>query len=211
MNQMKISKYAILGFNLLILVKAVLFFLLITAHVNFELNGFAVLDNKVFIGLSNRIEIFENDVPITQISINQSPVSGSYIFALEGNRISIYKSTRKDTFDLQGNLLDTQQYDDLRVYYEKEEKKQEYVDENGVFYLQKSVFGYYYIQNMQTEQIIYRMPVFDYAIKVLWKVLDIVFAVIILSFLFNAIKYQKKTHGTLLCFNKDNRFTVKIK
>lgn len=74
---MKISKYAILGFNLFILVKAVLFFLLLTARVNFELNGFAVVDNQVFVGLSNRIEISENDVTVSKISINQSPATGS--------------------------------------------------------------------------------------------------------------------------------------
>lgn len=207
---MKISKYAILGFNLFILVKAVLFFLLLTARVNFELNGFAVVDNQVFVGLSNRIEISENDVTVSKISINQSPATGSYIFALEENQISIYESMRKDTFDLQGNLLDTQQYDDTSVYNAKNKTKREYVDENSVTYQQKSLFGFYYIQNTQTKNVIFHMPIFDYVIKALWSTSNVAFVVMILCFLIKAFQYQKETHGTLFGFRKDKRFTIKI-
>ena len=175
---MKALRCEMLLLILVFLLRFVTISLTITACVNFRLNGFAVSNGKVYLGLSNRVEILENDYCTKRIPISKF-ISSGYIFCLEDDHIVIYSSLGKKTYDMGGNLLDTQEYSDTRVFNEKEKQKNTYTDADGVTYMQKSTLGYYSIVNQHTKEVVYRMPALDYCIKILQKVLDIAMIILI--------------------------------
>lgn len=172
-----------------ILLKWIPFLLMITATVNFYLNGFAVSDGKIYIGLSNRVEIWEDNVCTAKIPLWKYASDG-YVFCLEDDHIVVYSSPEKKTYDISGNLLDTQEYSDTRVFNEKEKQKNTYTDANGVTYVQKNIFGYYFIMNQQTKETVYRMPMFDYSLKIFQNLLNVVFIVLVIYIICKEWKLQ---------------------
>lgn len=165
--------------------------LTITARVNFDLNGFAVADGKLYVGLSNSVEIIENGRCVTKIPVSEFADGTSYVFALEDNQIAIYRPLNKEIREISGDVLVTEEYTDTAVFNAKFKKKTVYQDVNGIIYQQKKILGYYTIQNLQTGETVYTMPRFDYGVYVLWKFLAVFFVCFILHVIFKQKKLKK--------------------
>lgn len=187
MKEFKHEIWIFLGVCLLELVTTLL---IITSYVSLDLNGFAVEDGKIYLALSNRIEILEDGVCIKKIQISQFAAGSSYVFALENNQIAVYKSLRKEVFDMDGTLVEQLSYTDTSTINAKLKQKQIYTNSDGVVYQQKSKLGYYYLLNLQTNQVVYRMPAIDYCVKLLHYILSIILIAIILSGILKTWKFH---------------------
>lgn len=114
--------------------------LTITARVNFDLNGFAVADGKLYVGLSNSVEIIENGRCVTKIPVSEFADGTSYVFALEDNQIAIYRPLKKEIREISGDVFSTEEYTDTAVFNAKFKKKR-YIKMQTALYINKKRYS----------------------------------------------------------------------
>lgn len=139
--------------------------LLSSGIVSFSNNGFGVDSNNVlYIGKSNAIEKYSDGKVIGKIN---PLTSRAYAFALKNNdTIILSDASRVYTLDLDGNIIQKQE-DEMTSTFNKIKQIKKHISSNGKTYYLKSSFGREIIVSDDGETI-YKTPLFDYIVKLLF-------------------------------------------
>jgi hypothetical protein len=172
----------------------IIFWLDVSGIVNFSYKGFAIdKDGLLYIGKSKGIDIYDNGEFIKTMF----PVTG-YAFTIQDEKIYLAYSSKLHIYDLTGRLADTLDDSSTR------EANKLYRERNHFFtdeanYLATNKLGFYQITKIydnNESQVIYQMPIFDYAIKLLQEGIGIFFVITIAIVLFDSIGSKIKGQAT---------------
>ena len=173
---MKVSKLLVV--YLLIVWPIIVLFLLakITGKINISYEGFAIdHNNDIYLGKDSTIEVLDYDGKVLR---SISP----YTFTITpDNQIKISTGDYLYLTDLSGNLISKK---DISSYTDDDllrENRYEFIASDGVHYIMKNHFLRPCIYRIDETQktIIYKMPIFDYIVKLIMIACFLSFIIII--------------------------------
>ena len=166
---MKMPKLLIV--YLLIAWPIIMFFLITTStgKVSISYDGFAIDNNSnIYLGKNSAIEVLNYDGKILR---NISPyTSRGYKFTItSNNQIKISTGNYLYLTDLSGNLISKKEITDYKDDELISVNRYKFVTSDGTQYVMKNHFLRTCIYQMHGKQktIVYKMPVFDYIVKLL--------------------------------------------
>lgn len=161
MNKKLDILYAILALSMLCCIVSA--FLLLFGIVNISYTGFGVDSNgRVYVGRGHRIEVWDANQLLYTV---QNHTSRGYVFSIQDDTILLSTGSTVYSMDLHGKELSRSKDINARVSHQLEKDKFAPVVVNDDQYTISYVLGF--LQIYQNEEIIYCMPILDYAIKVL--------------------------------------------
>ena len=143
----------------------IVFGFLIFGNVNFNLQGFAVDSNGLlYLGFNSKIQVIGDGVPIRSIS---AKTSKGYSFTIQSNDTILLCALNKVyTLDLQGNELSVKDDYTTNIFNEIYNERETFKSNDGTIYRLKNILGYYYICS-DNGDVIYKMPLLDFTIKII--------------------------------------------
>ena len=167
-------------FVVLSLLASVVMFFLLTGKVNLFYTGFALdSQGRLYVGKASKIDVWEDGRYITSIS---PQTSHGYAFTIQHDSILLAANSNLYTMDLSGNILTQKEDAHTQEYNRLYAQRKRFTQTDGVSYRSQNCMGYYTISCMdnQNDEPIYRMPLLDYAIKILCVVTYVSWAIYIL-------------------------------
>ena len=174
---MKGPKLLITYLAIAVPVMAVCIFLIISGTVSLFLNGYGIdSSGNVYLGKDTKIEKYYNGAYVGTINPR---TSRGYAFTVQSDD-TLLLSTASTVYimDLDGNILS--QTDDVgtKIYNKLQSEKKEFFASDGSRYIQYSSFGRTIIAHEEGD-IVYKMPLLDYVVKLLFCG-EFIFAIILI-------------------------------
>ena len=178
------------------------FMLISSGKVSTSYNNFAIDSyDRIYIGKRNAIEVYEDGELVKTIN----PFSSrTYAFTIQNNdTLLLSTSTVEYVLDLDGNIISSRE-DNGTNTYNKIKNNKEFITENGKSYKLENHLGRYSI--ICNDIVVYQMPDFDYAVKMLYNSSYLVFCTCVIVIVYKKrCKGKKKTgDGSLSSDNSNN-------
>ncbi len=137
-----------------------------TGKASVTMSGYAIdSSGNLYIGKEYEIQVYDSG--ILKYTINPQ-TSRAYVFTMDSNdRIILSTASTVYTMSLQGDVLSEIEDYGTSTYNKLASRKRFFTAANGDKYTLVSILGRFVILRNNRE-IIYKMPVLDYVVKMLW-------------------------------------------
>ena len=141
-------------------------FSMFSGKVNISLSGFAVdSTGKMYLGKDSAIEVYEGDTFL--YSISPKTLRG-YCFTIQPNdTILLSTSTSVYVLDIKGSVISQEEDVGTKVFNSLQQNMKTFNSIDGHTYQLKSPWGRTQIVCIDNGNIIYRMPIYDYIVRIL--------------------------------------------
>lgn len=158
-----------------------------------SITGFAIdSQNRIYVGESNGIEVYENQMHI--LTINPQ-TSRSYVFTiLEDDTILLSTPTHVYHMDLTGEIMDTWEDNGADTFNRLKNEKYRFTSANGDEYKVKGLLGRTRIVKNGTI-VVYRISMLSFIVKILEPLASIGLCVTVVCCMY--ITFEKKTNKQL--------------